>query len=106
MPLKLDKMSLTDLKAFQAEVTKTIAGFDGRRRAEALAAIVATAKAHGFTLADLLGVKPARKRAAVAPKYAHPENRSVTWSGRGRRPKWVSEALDNGKALADLMIAP
>lgn len=32
------------------------------------------------------------------------ELRELTWSGRGRKPKWVAEALDRGKQLDDLLI--
>ena len=105
MPLNLETMSLAELKVHQMRVANAIADFEVRRRAEALAVVEASAKALGFTLADLFGVKPARKRALVAPKYAHPESKSVTWSGRGRRPKWIVEALARGKTLVDLVIA-
>ena len=36
-------------------------------------------------------------------KYAHPENPSQTWSGRGRRPRWVTEQIESGKSLEDLL---
>ncbi|MBO9468145.1 H-NS histone family protein [Tropicibacter sp. R15_0] len=40
----------------------------------------------------------------VAPKYRHPENPALTWSGRGRKPKWFVEALEQGKTPEDLAI--
>jgi DNA-binding protein H-NS len=104
MTIKIDKFSLAELKTLQSDVAKAIANFEGRRRAEALEAIVATAKAQGFTLAVLLGSKPSRKRTPVAPKFAHPENKSITWSGRGRKPKWVEAALESGQMLSNLLI--
>jgi DNA-binding protein H-NS len=104
MTIKIDKLSLAELKALQSDVAKAIESFESRRKAEALEAIAATAKAQGFTLAELLGSKPPRKRTPVAPKYAHPENMSITWSGRGRKPKWVEAALGAGQSMADLAI--
>lgn len=29
-------------------------------------------------------------------KYRHPDNPSLTWSGRGREPKWLEEARNDG----------
>lgn len=35
-------------------------------------------------------------------KYRHPGNRDLTWSGKGRQPKWVEVYLSNGGALISL----
>ncbi|MCK5549998.1 MAG: H-NS histone family protein, partial [Hyphomicrobiaceae bacterium] len=29
------------------------------------------------------------KGKSVAPKYANPDDPSQTWTGRGRRPRWL-----------------
>jgi DNA-binding protein H-NS len=47
-------------------------------------------------------VKPTR--APAAAKYRHPENPSLTWSGRGRKPLWFVAALEAGKSADDLAI--
>lgn len=53
------------------------------------------AKKHGFSLDELLGEsKPAKAKGSVAPKYRHPTDASLTWTGRGRKPLWVSSLLD------------
>ena len=39
-----------------------------------------------------------------APKYANPANKADTWSGRGRKPRWFSEALAKGKKPEDLAL--
>jgi len=38
------------------------------------------------------------------PVYRNPCNSAETWTGRGRQPKWVREALARGKRLEDLAI--
>src|SRR5512144_2217047 len=43
-------------------------------------------------------------RGKAVQKYRNPHDSSETWSGRGRPPKWVQAALDQGQTLADLAI--
>ncbi len=38
------------------------------------------------------------------PAYRNPCNSAETWSGRGRQPKWVRDALARGVCLQDLAI--
>lgn len=37
-------------------------------------------------------------------KYRHPLDQSLTWSGKGRAPKWYDYALENGFSEADLLV--
>jgi DNA-binding protein H-NS len=97
-------MSLKDLKDLQTQVGKAIAGYEDRKKREALAKLEEKAKEMGFALSDLLGSAPARKRATVAPKYANPANSGETWTGRGRKPRWVEAALNAGRKIEDLLI--
>jgi DNA-binding protein H-NS len=41
----------------------------------------------------------------VLPKYQNPENSTETWSGRGRRPRWVQAQLKAGRKLEHFLIA-
>jgi DNA-binding protein H-NS len=43
---------------------------------------------------------------AVLPKFANPDAPQEVWSGRGKKPRWVTEKLSSGLALEDLSIAP
>ncbi|MGL4321603.1 MAG: H-NS family nucleoid-associated regulatory protein [Paracoccaceae bacterium] len=104
MPIDLNKMSLKELKDLQSQVNKAVTSFEDRRRKEALAEIEEVARAKGFTLSELTGTAVPRKRAPATAKYANPANKSDTWSGRGRKPRWVEAALKSGKSLADLSI--
>ncbi len=38
------------------------------------------------------------------PAYRNPFNSAETWTGRGRHPKWVRDALTRGACLEDLAI--
>lgn len=100
--LNLDSMSLDELKALQKQVARAIEGYKDREKMKALAALEAKAAELGFSLSELMGGKRGKKTGL--PKYRHPENPSVTWTGKGRRPEWVKDALAAGKTLDDLSI--
>jgi DNA-binding protein H-NS len=40
----------------------------------------------------------------VLPKYRNPKNRSETWAGRGKQPRWLTAQLQTGKRLSDFLI--
>jgi DNA-binding protein H-NS len=46
------------------------------------------------------------RRREVSPKYRNPDNASETWSGRGRKPRWLEERLAKGAPLEDFAISP
>jgi DNA-binding protein H-NS len=102
--IDLNQLSLKDLKDLQSQVAKAIAGFEDRRKREALAELEEIARAKGFSLAELTGATPMRKRSPSTAKYANPANKADTWSGRGRKPRWFSEALAKGKRPEDMAI--
>jgi DNA-binding protein H-NS len=102
--LDLNCLTLADLKQLQRDLAKAIAGFDDRKKSEARAALEAHAKELGFTLVELVGQTVTRSRAPASPKYRHPENEAITWSGRGRKPLWFVTALASGKSEASLAV--
>ncbi|MGY6703842.1 H-NS histone family protein [Roseinatronobacter sp.] len=102
--IDLNELSLADLKKLQKDVAKAIESFHDRERKAAIAELEVVAKERGFTLAQLLDETVVKPRKPVAPKYANPADPSETWSGRGRKPRWVVAALDAGKNLDDLAI--
>ncbi|GAB4260218.1 MAG: H-NS histone family protein [Pararhodobacter sp.] len=102
--IDLEALSLKELKKLQKSVEAAIADFEDRERRKALAEVEAFARERGLTPADLAALTTRRTRRPAAPKYANPANPSQTWTGRGRRPRWVDAALASGKSLDDLTI--
>jgi DNA-binding protein H-NS len=101
MAVNLEKMSLEDLKALQKDVDVAIKGFEKRKKKEALVAAQRAAQEHGFSLDEILSEKSGSKG---LPKYANPADPDQTWTGRGRQPTWVKDALAKGKSLEDLAL--
>jgi DNA-binding protein H-NS len=48
--------------------------------------------------------KPRRKYPRVLPKYRNPRT-SETWSGRGKHPLWLVDAIKSGHKIEDYRIA-
>ena len=104
MNINVNTMSLKDLKDLQSQVAKAIASFEDRRKKEALAELEEIARSKGFSLFELTGASVVRKRAPATAKYANPADKSDTWSGRGRKPRWFEAALKSGMSPEALAI--
>lgn len=51
------------------------------------------------------GVAPiAPRKKKVPPKYRHPKDEDLTWTGRGNSPIWVRDYLGSGGTLEELLI--
>jgi len=46
-----------------------------------------------------------RKIPTVSPKYRNPDRPSETWSGRGKRPRWLTAALTAGRTIEEFIIS-
>ncbi|AUH35272.1 transcriptional regulator [Paracoccus tegillarcae] len=103
MTINFDKMSLKEMKELQGKLERAINSFEDRKRREAMSAVETVAREHGFSLNDLTGGKT-RRTGVVPPKYSNPDDPTMTWTGRGRKPRWVQENLEQGKTLDDLTI--
>lgn len=110
MMADLTAMSTSELKSLERKVAKAIEKVEARERMNALAALEAKAREMGYSLDELTTENALRGRGKGKPrskgvaKYANPADPSQTWTGRGRRPAWVLQALQEGKSLDDLAI--
>jgi len=104
----LDSMSLEHLKELKGRVDRALSSFVDRKRKAARAAIEEQARSLGFSLSELVdapaGRTAGRARRTGEPKFANPANPSQTWTGRGRKPGWVVDALKAGKSIDSLAI--
>jgi DNA-binding protein H-NS len=69
-------------------------------------------KEHGISLAELFPktgkdrtqLKEKRTGVGQKVKYRNPVDSSQTWTGKGRKPAWLIEALTSGKTLEDFAV--
>jgi DNA-binding protein H-NS len=99
--------SLQQLLDQQASIAQQIEALKKHGKAQAVAEVKSLMELHGLTVADIgppsrKATDPASVR-KVAAKYRDAAT-GQTWSGRGLKPKWLSEALAQGKTLADFAL--
>ena len=91
----LDTYSYPELLKLQEHIEAAIAA----KRAEDAQAtkeqLRAMAEKAGFDIRDLFGKRGSPKGSGVA-KYRNPKDSSQTWTGRGRKPNWLVEAVKKG----------
>jgi DNA-binding protein H-NS len=107
--INLDKMSLKELVELETKVKKAIAQVRDQEKNELKRKMAELAGTHGFSVNELFGGGRGGRGAAKGKslgiaKYANPENKSDTWTGRGRKPNWVLERLKKGAKLSDFEI--
>ncbi len=105
--MDLTALSVAELNKLLADIPKEIVRREKGEKARFRKELEALAAKSGYSLEELLadgGEKAKRVGKPVAAKYRHPDEQSLTWSGRGRQPKWVAEFLANGGKIETLVI--
>ena len=102
MTRDLEKMSRKELEELRNQVDTALASLEARRKSEARAAAEQAAREHGFSLDEILGNQKKTKKSPA--KYRNPADPRMTWTGRGRQPGWIKEALASGKPLSDFAV--
>ena len=100
--VNLDSLSIADLNKLKNTIDSTIVN---KKQSELVAlrqSVDQLIDNSPFTLQEVLEAKPARK--PVQPKYRNPNDANQVWTGRGRKPRWVEDCLNNGMDLADILI--
>jgi DNA-binding protein H-NS len=94
----LDKMSYAELLKLQGRIEAAIAEKRVEDAAATKEALRAMAEKAGFNLNDLFGKRGAKKGSGQA-KYRNPKDTSQTWTGRGRKPNWLVDAVKKGAKI-------
>lgn len=103
--IELENLSLKELRQLQKDVETAIADYKDREKRKAVAEVEAFARERGLNPAEVVAYLGRKARKSVgAPKYANPADPGQTWTGRGRQPGWVKEALAAGRSLDEFAI--
>jgi DNA-binding protein H-NS len=103
--INVDKLSLKELVGLEGKVQAAIVEARARERTDVKRKLAQLAETSGFSLSELFGdVRVGKKKPAGIAKYANPEDKSDTWTGRGRKPNWLVTRLKKGADLEDFEI--
>ncbi len=109
MPLpNISKLKLKELYELQDLVDKKIEEMKEDEKKKLIDKMRALSISAGLELEDvvgsIVGIKTKKKKKEVVIKYRNPDEETETWSGRGRKPKWLEKSLKEGKKLEDFLI--
>lgn len=105
--MDLSTLSLTQLQELQQRIPAEIKRREESEKQAFLEEVRALAKSRGLSFDEVLSkARKASPRAGgtVKAKYQHPTNPSLQWTGRGRKPLWVQELLNQGRTLESITI--
>jgi DNA-binding protein H-NS len=103
MAKDLEKMSLRELQELELKIKKARAGAQERNRADVRKKAEALITSAGFKVSDIFGGRGGKGR-TVPAKYANPDDPSETWTGRGRKPRWLTAKLQGGAKIERFLI--
>jgi DNA-binding protein H-NS len=98
-----ERMSFKELQEFELKVKKAKTNVHERSRSEIRHKLESIAAGAGFKIGDLFGGRGGKGR-KVAAKYANPDDASETWTGRGRKPRWLAAKLKAGEKQEKFLI--
>lgn len=107
MNINLAPLSIAELEQLIADANTLIEKKKNESIRNAKAEVERIAKEAGVTIEELMGItKPGAKavRRQAAIKFRHPDDASLTWSGRGKRPNWLQAELAKGKQIEDFAV--
>jgi DNA-binding protein H-NS len=99
----LDTYSYAELLKLQERIEVAITA---KRTEDAQATkeqLRAMAEKAGFDIKELFGKRGSPKGSGVA-KYRNPKDTSQTWTGRGRKPNWLVDAVKKGAKIESFKI--
>lgn len=112
MAKQLNAMSVQELESLVQKAQELIESKKAQadKLQGARAEIERIAREAGVSVAELLAqpggkmAKPVSGRPPVAAKYRNSVDASQTWTGRGKRPRWLADAIAAGAALDSFLI--
>lgn len=101
--IDLDSLNVDELRAITENAQQLIAKKQHQRLYDAYVQFEKIAEESNATIEEILeaGEKLEKKRSI---KYRNTKNEEETWTGRGRKPTWLVEALAAGHDVEDFAI--
>jgi len=103
--IDLSSLSTEELKALMAKAENSLREKNQRRIMELRREAEELAQSMNMTVAEVFWVDGNKKQGSkLPPKFMNPANPNQTWTGRGKKPRWLAEALDQGESIEKFRI--
>jgi DNA-binding protein H-NS len=108
--IDLSSYSIEELKELVDKAKKEVATKEQNRVQQIRNQIEQLAGELDMTVEELMHYDGRRKpKVGVKPvgkiKFQNPANPNQTWTGRGKRPRWLQDALDEGANLEEFALS-
>jgi len=104
----ISNLSVEELRKLKAEAEALIETKKDQAIEDAYNKIIEVAESAGLTLEQFIeyGAQKRKKatRKAVEPRYRNKKDTSETWTGRGKKPRWLVGEIEKGAKLEDFLI--
>jgi len=107
MSVDISGLSSSELKELIKDANGQLDAKAEQEKASLRSEVESLVKARGFTMAELYGdriSKASKPKTKLPPTHHDPQNPSNTWTGRGRKPRWLVKALEGGGSIDDFKI--
>lgn len=106
--MELNNLSNKDLEKLIKNAENQIVLNENKVYDDAYLEVAAIAKKVGLTIQELaehgINRKLNKVKTKAEIKYLNKLNPEETWTGRGKQPRWLTNALENGANLEDFLI--
>lgn len=112
MSVDISKLGASELEALQNEIEARKKELAEENKKAAISEAKDVADKYGLSIEELVALlSPSGAKAKSASgssekvvRFRDPDNPGNTWAGRGRKPDWLIEALDNGRELDEFRV--
>ena len=106
MSVDYSTLSITELNATIEEAQAALKEKKEDEKKEFRNEILELVQSRGFSMEELFNIegKP-KKKGKLPPTHRDPNDPRNTWTGRGRKPLWLAEALNAGGEMKDYIIS-
>ncbi|MFY1709650.1 H-NS family nucleoid-associated regulatory protein [Tritonibacter scottomollicae] len=99
MNINLVQLSRTELEVLAKDIKARMVELEKENKERAYTEMLAIAAKYEVSfqaVVDKFGKATKKSTSKGVPRYANPNDPSQTWTGRGRRPTWLTEAVQSG----------
>lgn len=108
--MDLSKLTAKELDDLAKQAQSLAAQKRAQEKTDLRDKVIGIIKDAGFSVDEIFpssgsaSAKPSKQKSTPEVKYRDPQNPKNTWSGRGRKARWLVDAEASGRPLSDFEV--